>query len=144
LKDHAVATLLSGDCDKLSIQCCCYTTLLDATRQKLQQQREAMRTSMESDRARFEQAAAQKQSDVKMKGQELRTAVDGHFATVRTKVAEHRAEHDRRSAERYAEHAEKDASVAVDFALYALDQADYLITEAAIARADADEFAAQS
>ncbi|MFJ9371699.1 hypothetical protein ACIRRA_46015, partial [Nocardia sp. NPDC101769] len=31
LKDHAVATLLSGDCDKLSIQCCCYTTLLDAT-----------------------------------------------------------------------------------------------------------------
>jgi len=136
---------LSEQFNDLSVRAKKTEDVIDAAaaknRGRLQQQRDALTSAMDSRRAKAGQMAAEAQQDVQAKAQELRSAVDGHFATVRTKAAEHRAEHDRRSAERYADHAEKDAATAVDFALYALDQADYAIIEAAIARADADELA---
>ena len=50
-------------------------------------------------------------------------------------------EHDLKKAEHRADRAEQDAADAIDFALYAVDQVEWLVIDAALARADADDAA---
>ena len=52
-----------------------------------------------------------------------------------------RQEHDAKKAEHRAERAEQDAADTIDFALYALEEAERACIDAAIARADADDAA---
>ena len=109
----------------------------------LQSQREELKSSISAFKAR---AAAQKE-EVTQEAQswwdETRTAVNDRFAKVRAKAEDHHAERDLKRAQRRADDAELDAAYAIDFALDILDQAEYAIADAVIARAEADELARQ-
>jgi DNA repair exonuclease SbcCD ATPase subunit len=73
---------------------------------------------------------------------DVHDSVEKHFADRRAAGAEHKAERDLKRAERRADDAEQDAADAVALVLYALDQAEYAIVDAVLARADADDLAA--
>jgi hypothetical protein len=101
-------------------------------------------SAVDAERTRINQDVAEARADVESTWQELRTAVDGTFATIRANAEKRHAERDLKRAERRADTAEQDAADAVAFALYALDQAEYAIIDAAIARADADDLLPKS
>ena len=102
-------------------------------------QREQLKTSINALRA---QAEAQKE-EVQSWWEETRAAINDRFDKLRAKSEEHRAEHDLKRAERRADDAELDAAYAIEFALDVLDQTEYAVADAVIARADADELASQ-
>lgn len=102
-------------------------------------QREQLKSSINAFRA---QAEAGKE-EVQSWWEETRAAVNDRFAKLRAKSEEHRAERDVKRAQRRAEAAELDAVYAVEFALDVLDQAEYAVADAVIARAEADELASQ-
>jgi hypothetical protein len=68
-------------------------------------------------------------------------AVDAKFSAMQAKREHHKAERDLRLAVRRADDAELDAADAIEFAISVLDQAEYAVVDAAIARADADDLA---
>ena len=113
--------------------------VLSENRQRLQAQRDALSTKVETRRDTFTKQVEGAQTEFEAKLLELRGAVEGEFATIRADAAKRHAERDVKRAERRAGDAELDAVAAVDFAGYALEQAEYAIVGAAIARAEADE-----
>lgn len=72
----------------------------------------------------------------------VRDTIDRHFADRRSAAAERRAERDLDKAERRADAAEQDAADALNLALYVLEQAEWAVVDAALARADAHDLAA--
>jgi hypothetical protein len=61
-----------------------------------------------------------------------------HIAVIRRNIDEKRAEHDVDAAKRAADTAEADAQFAVNFALGAIDEAEYAVLNATLARMNAD------
>ena len=115
--------------------------VLSENRQRVQAQRDALSTKGETQRDTFTKQVDGAQTEFEAKLLELRDAVEGQFATIRANAAKQHAERDVKRAERRAGDAELDAVAAVDFAGFALEQAEYAIVGAAIARVDADELA---
>jgi hypothetical protein len=68
----------------------------------------------------------------------MQTSVADGFESLRDHAEARRADRAVARAERTAENAEFDAEVAVTFAVYALQEAEYYVLAAAAARADAD------
>jgi len=71
-----------------------------------------------------------------------RKAVERTFATIREDADQRRAHQGIAKAERQAEHAEQDAASAAALAVLVLDQTEYAVTEAVLARAEADRLSA--
>jgi hypothetical protein len=67
-----------------------------------------------------------------------------HVAQFHERIEEKKAERDVNRAERRAERAEEDALDAVDFAAAVLEEAEYAVLDAALARTEADEVAASA
>jgi hypothetical protein len=67
-----------------------------------------------------------------------------HVAKVSSDIEARKQEHDASRAARMADHAEDDAIAAVDFALAALEEAEYAVLDARLARMEADDLAAAS
>ena len=67
-----------------------------------------------------------------------RKAVERTFATIREDADQRRVHKGLAKAERHAEHAEQDAASAAALAVLVLDQTEYTLTEAVLARAEAD------
>lgn len=65
-------------------------------------------------------------------------------ASASLKMEVRKAERDLKRAEKDAEHAERDAAFAIDFAYAAIEEAEYEVLDAILARAYADELAATS
>ena len=65
-----------------------------------------------------------------------------HVNHIRDNIDEKRAAHDLQVAQRSADGAEADADFAVDFALAAIQEAEYAVLDATLARMKADELAA--
>ena len=65
-----------------------------------------------------------------------------HVAKIREDIDTKRAEHDADRAEKIAEKREDDAAFAVQFAYAAIEEAEYAVLDAALARAEADEASA--
>jgi hypothetical protein len=65
--------------------------------------------------------------------------VSDTFDSLHAKAAAHRASHKARRAENVAEDSEWDAADAVDFAIYAIQEAEYALLQAAVDRDAADE-----
>jgi hypothetical protein len=65
-----------------------------------------------------------------------------HIAEIRRKADADKAEHDLHRAQRRADHREDDAVDAVNFALQAVEEAEYEVLDAILARAEANEMAA--
>jgi hypothetical protein len=119
---------------------------VDAARAKnrayLDEKRETLKTSIANGEARMDADAAAAQDTVRSWWNDTQQSIHARVAQLRAERDEHRAEHDLKKAERRAEDAEQDAADAVDFALAMLDEAEYAITDAVLARIDADELAA--
>jgi hypothetical protein len=69
---------------------------------------------------------------------------DDHFEKIRKSIDERKAEHDADAAQRRAENAEDDALFAIDFAYSAIEEAEYAVLDAGLARLEADEVSGQS
>ena len=75
---------------------------------------------------------------------DARKAVEHAFATVREDADKRRAHKGLAKAERHADHAEQDAAGAAALAVLVLDQTEYTVTEAVLARAEADRLSAEA
>ena len=62
-----------------------------------------------------------------------------HVTAVRKNVDDKRAAHDLKAAQRYAGQAEADAAFAIDYAYAALEEADYAVLDATLARMEVAE-----
>jgi hypothetical protein len=108
----------------------------------LDDQREALKNSIATGKARMSADAAVAQNTTRTWWNDARQSIDARVAELRAERDDHRAAHDLKKAQRRAEDAEDDAAYAIDFALQMLDEAEYAVTDAILARIDADELAA--
>jgi hypothetical protein len=108
----------------------------------LDDQRETLKKSIAKGKARMNADAAVAQDTTRTWWNDARQSIDTRVAELRAERDEHRAAHDLKRAERRAEDAEEDAAYAVDFALQMLDEAEYAVADAILARIDVDELAA--
>jgi hypothetical protein len=112
-------------------------------RAKLEGQREQLKTSIANANAKARERATSAQESTQKWWSETRSSVDERFATKRSQADKRRGDKDIKKAERHAEQAEQDAAAAIDWVRYVLDQAEYAVVDAVIARADADDLAAK-
>jgi hypothetical protein len=105
-------------------------------------QRETLKKSIATGKARMNADAADAQDQTRTWWNDTRQSIDARVAELRAERDDHRVAHDLKKAERRAEDAEEDAAYAVDFALQMLDEAEYAVADATLARIDADELAA--
>ena len=110
-------------------------------RAALHKEREQLKSKISESQARAEAQAAAVLDKTESWWDDTRSAIDTRFANLREKRDEHREERDLKKAEKRADEAEDDAVYAVAFAISVLDQAEYAIADAVIARADADDLA---
>jgi hypothetical protein len=109
----------------------------------LDSQRETLKASIDGSKAKVAAGATAAQAEAESWWGGTRSAIEDRFASLRAEHDEHRAERDLKKAENRADDAEQDAEYAVDFAISMLDQAEYLVADAVIARAEADDVAAK-
>jgi predicted mannosyl-3-phosphoglycerate phosphatase (HAD superfamily) len=107
-------------------------------RQRLEAQRTALHSAMEKGKSRAAEAHEASQSW----WAQSRDSADAWFAGVRAKAEQRKDDVDRKKAGHRADEAEFDAVDAIDFAMYALDEAESAIIDATLARADADALGA--
>jgi uncharacterized membrane protein len=69
----------------------------------------------------------------------LQRSWSDHMAVVRQHIDDRRSSHDLHVAQRNAEQAESDASFAIDYAYGAVEEAEYAVLDATLARIEADE-----
>jgi uncharacterized coiled-coil DUF342 family protein len=108
----------------------------------LDNERETLKTSIASGQAQISADASATDDKVRGWWNDTRQSINERVAELRAERDDHRAAHDLKKAEHRAEDAEQDAAYAVDFALAMLDEAEYAVADAVIARIDADELAA--
>ena len=92
--------------------------------------------------AEIETSAADAKENVRSGWADLKNRIEERLTATRTKLQERKAERDVNRAERRAQDAEDDAANAIAFAVYILDQAEYAVVDAALARAAADDLRA--
>ena len=114
----------------------------ERNRAKLEQEREKLHTSMERDAENMRSSAEQAQTDMRSWWADTTSHMEQQRADLRSKIEQRRAEHEVARAQRNAEDAEQFASDWVAWAAYAVDNAEYAVLDAAIARGEADELAA--
>jgi ornithine carbamoyltransferase len=119
---------------------------VNAAREKnrayLDDERETLKESIATGKARMNADAAVAQDKSRTWWNDTRQSIDTRVAELRAERGDHRAAHDLKKAQRRADDAEQDAAYAVDFALQMLDEAEYAVSDAVLARIDADEIAA--
>ena len=96
------------------------------------------RATVQRQREEMKAHGAKVKDDLASAWASLRAHVQEQFEKIRAKLDEKRDDHDARTAERRAERAELNAADAVGFALYAIDEAEAAVLEAADARKIAD------
>jgi len=73
---------------------------------------------------------------------DLQRSWNEHVAKIREDIDSKRAEHDVDRARRIADNREDDAAFAIEFAYAAIEEAEYSVLDAALARTEADEMSA--
>jgi hypothetical protein len=71
----------------------------------------------------------------------MQRSLNEHHAAFHRKFEDQKAAHDLKAAQRAADSAEEDAAWAIDYAYAAIDEADYAVLQAMLARMDADALA---
>jgi hypothetical protein len=104
---------------------------------------ESLKTSIANGEARVDAEAAAAEDTARSWWNDTRQSVHARVAQLRAERDDRHAARDVRKAERRAVDAEQDAAYAVAFALAMLDEAEYALADAALARIDADELAAR-
>jgi hypothetical protein len=134
---------LSEQLNDLSVRTKKTEDVIDAARTRNRAALESQHATLQMAVDKAAARAANTGATISSKWHEMRSTLDGQFASMRAEVDERRAERDVKRAEHRADRAEQDAADVIDFALYALDQAEYAIVDAVLARADADALALQ-
>jgi hypothetical protein len=110
-------------------------------RAAVDKQRAQLQTAIDDGAAAARANLASAQDKVESWWDETRAAVDARFAALRTKVEQSRGEREAKRALNRADEAEEDAADAVAFAIWVLDQAEYAVADAVLARGEADDLA---
>ena len=105
-------------------------------------ERETLKKSIALGKARMIADASVAQDKTRTWWNDSRQTIDAQLADLRAARDDRHAAHDLKKAERRAADAEEDAAYAVDLALQMLDEAEYAVADAILARLDADERAA--
>jgi hypothetical protein len=107
-------------------------------REKLEARLADLRSSAERRQAQLEQAATEAKDSATSRWNELRSAVKAHNERVTSDLDARKQASDEKRAQRRAEWAEQDATAAIGFAVFAIEQAEYAVLDAIIARDEAD------
>ena len=103
-----------------------------------------VKQARESARARADglsKSAAASQGKLSSWWDNTQRAWNDHVNHIRDDIDEKRAAHDLKMAQRVADGAEADADFAVDYAIAAIEEAEYAVLDATLARMNADELA---
>jgi len=106
---------------------------VSSARATAQAQAEKLRDTADASRGRISDGWANVQS-----------AWTDHVAVIRDKIDDIENDHELATAERRADNAEDDALFAIDFAYSAIEEAEYAVLDATLARSEADDLAARS
>jgi hypothetical protein len=98
---------------------------------KLKAKADEARKAADEHAAQFAATAQETSEQAESHWNELQSSWDQHVQHIRQRIAEKKAEHDVASAKRDAEWAESDAVNAVDFAMAAVEEAEYAVLDAA-------------
>jgi hypothetical protein len=120
------------------------TATLQQDRAKLETHRAALRSLVTTGLVAANGRAPAAKNVASAEWADARTSVRRRFETIRANADARRVGTGAEWAEHHAQAAELDAVDAVEFAFYVLDQAQYAVVDAAIARADADDVAAKN
>jgi hypothetical protein len=110
-----------------------------ATKEKLESQVSEARAAADKTTQELKTKAAASQDEASKRWNEVRQNWNDHVAKIREKIDAEKAEHDVNRAQRRAQRAEDEAVASVEFALVAIEEAEYDALDAALARAEADE-----
>ena len=116
----------------------------DKGKDELEQDVTSARASARAQADKLHATAAAGKDKISAWWSDVQRTWHAHVAGVREDVDERRDEHDIARAERTAENAEGDAQFAIDFAYSAIQQAEYAVLDAHLARMQADELKAGS
>jgi hypothetical protein len=105
----------------------------------LEQDVATARASAEARAAELRQAADAHKGKLSVWWHDLERSWNAHIATIREDVDAKRAEHSAERAKHRAERADEDAAFACDFALAAIEEAEYAVLDATLAKQKAEE-----
>jgi uncharacterized membrane-anchored protein YhcB (DUF1043 family) len=114
------------------------------SRDQLQAEVDNARETADAHAAQLQESASGAGEKMSQWWAEVQQNWQSHVAKVSSDIEGRKQEHDASRAARKADHAEDDAVAAVDFALAALEEAEYAVLDARLARMEADDLAAAS
>ena len=120
----------------------------DAARGKaradLEQDVKTARASAQAQADKLHESADANRARISAWWHDVQRSWSQHVAALKENMADRKAEHDVDSANRRAENAEGDAAFAIDYAVAAIEEAEYAVLDASLARMEADELAGSS
>jgi hypothetical protein len=129
---------LSDQLGRLSAQAKSFEDTVTAfnsdTRQKIADKRAEAKKSLDETRSRIGDQVTADQADFDTSWASLQKSVSDSFDDLNQKLADKRADRAEKRADRKADAAEADAEDAIDFAVYALQEAEYAVLDAAYYR----------
>lgn len=111
----------------------------EKNRAGLEAKRSAIEAKLEADEAKLDAASKDAGSKLEEMQRDLQTSFAAKRSSIKAEIAEQKVARDVKRAAKRADHAELDAEFAVDFALAAIEQAEYAVINAVLARADSDD-----
>ena len=112
------------------------------TKENLEAQVAGARASTDEKSRELQAQAAGARDEAAQRWDGVRQSWNDHVAEMRRKAAADKAGFDHRRAEHRAKLVEEDALAAVEFAILAVEEAEYEVLDALLARAEADDLAA--
>lgn len=137
-----------------------FDTRMDALADRAKEANKRVHDSAGASKKKLESAVSAARASTDKRNQQLKEKASGahhdasehwgaakqnwsdHVTEIRRKADADKSKRDVRHAQHRAEHAERDAADAVAYAIYAIEEAEYEVLDAALARAEADEMAA--
>jgi vacuolar-type H+-ATPase subunit I/STV1 len=116
----------------------------DKAKAELEQDVESARISAQEQAEKLRQSADAGKDKISVWWHDLQRSWNEHLATIRDDIDRRRSEHDMDKAGLRADIAEDDALFAIDYAYAAIDEAEYAVLDATLARVEADELVAES
>ena len=116
----------------------------DKTKADVENDREMARATAQAQADRLHESADANRARISAWWHDVQRSWSQHVAAVKEDLTDRRAEHDLDRANRRAENAEGDAAFAIDYAVAAIDEAEYAVLDASLARMEANELAGAS
>ena len=112
-----------------------------AAHEKVEHEVQSARESLEKGTEQLRQTTEKNKGDVAAWWNGVQKSWDEQIASIRREVESKKAEHDVKAAQRWADSAEENAEVAIRYAYWAVETAEYWVLDATLARMDADSLA---